>query len=390
MYEGRTVLAQLLDHLPRHTLRRIVHRHGGDHRIRRLTASDHYVVMAFAQLTYRESLRDIETCLAALSEKLYHSGLRCGPVARSTLADANERRDWRIYAEFAQALINEARRLYADEPWALELEQTVYALDSTTIDLCLSVFPWARFRSTKGGLKVHVLFDVTTSIPAFLWVTHAQIKDQGILDLVLPEPGAIYVMDRGYIDFARLFQLHRGQATFLVRARRNLRFSRRYSNAVDRSTGLICDQTIVLDPYTSGKRYREPLRRIRYRDPINNISFTFLTNNFILPALTVAELYRQRWRVELFFKWIKQHLRIKRFYGTSLNAVRIQIWIAVSVYVLVAIIVKRLGIPRDLYTVLQILSLTLFEKVPLQQALLSSRHDLENDEHRKQLSLFDF
>lgn len=390
MYEGRTVLAQLLDHLPRHTLRRIVRRHRGDHRIRRLTAWDHYVAMAFAQLTYRESLRDIETCLAAMSEKLYHSGLRCGPIARSTLADANERRDWRIYAEFAHALINEARRLYANESWALELKNTVYALDSTTIDLCLSLFPWARFRSTKGGLKVHVLFDVTTSIPAFVWVTHAQIKDQSVLDLLLPEPGAIYVMDRGYIDFGRLFQLHRGQATFLVRARKNLRFSHQYSRKIDRTTGLICDQTIVLDPYTSGKRYRAPLRRIRYRDPVNNISFTFLTNNFALPALTVAELYRQRWRVELFFKWIKQHLRIKRFYGTSLNAVSIQIWIAVSVYVLVAIIVKRLGIPRDLYTVLQILSVSLFEKMPLQQALLSSRHNPENDEHRNQLSLFDF
>jgi Transposase DDE domain/Domain of unknown function (DUF4372) len=390
VHEGRTVLAQLLDHLPRHTLRRIVNRYRGDARVRTLTAADHYVVMAFAQLTYRESLRDIEACLSAVAEKLYHSGMRCGPIARSTLADANERRDWRIYAEFAHALINEARRLYANEPWALELEETVYALDSTTIDLCLSVFPWARFRSTKGGLKVHVLFDVTTSIPAFVWVTHAQIKDQSVLDLLLPEPGAIYVMDRGYIDFGRLFHVHRGQATFLVRARKNLRFSRRYSHAVDRSTGLICDQTIVLDPYTSGKRYRDPLRRIRYRDPVSQISFTFLTNNFTLPALTVAELYRQRWRVELFFKWIKQHLRIKRFYGTSLNAVRIQVWIAISVYVLVAIIVKRLGIPRDLYTVLQILSISLFEIMPLQQALMSSRHGPENDEHRKQLSLFDF
>jgi hypothetical protein len=384
MYEGRTVLAQLLDHLPRHTLRRIVQRYDGDHRIRRLTASNHYVVMAFAQLTFRESLRDIEACLAAMSEKLYHSGLRCGPVARSTLADANERRDWRIYAEFAHALINEARRLYADEPWALELKETVYALDSTTIDLCLSIFPWAHFRSTKGGLKVHVLFDVTTSIPAFVWVSHAKTKDERILDLVLPEPGAIYVMDRGYIDFGRLFQLHRGQASFIVRARKNLSFSRRYSSVVDRSTGLICDQTIVLDPYTTGKRYGEPLRRIRYRDPVNHISFTFLTNNFTLPALTVAQLYRQRWRVELFFKWIKQHLRIKRFYGTSPNAVRIQIWVAISVYVLVAIIRKRLGIPRDLYTVLQILSLTLFEKVPLQQALTSTTHDVENQEFRKQ------
>jgi hypothetical protein len=390
VHEGRTVLAQLLDHLPRHTLRRIVRRYGGDTRVRKLTASDHYVVMAFAQLTYRESLRDIEACLSALPETLYHSGLRCGPIARSTLADANERRDWRIYAEFAHALIGEARRLYADEPWALELEQTVYALDSTTIDLCLSVFPWAHFRSTKGGLKVHVLFDVATSIPAFVWVTDAKFKDQRVLDLVVPEPGAIYVMDRGYIDFGRLFRLHRGQATFLVRARKNLRFTRQHSNPVDRSTGLICDQTILLDPYTSGKRYREKLRRIRYRDPTNNISFTFLTNNFTLPALTIAELYRQRWRVELFFKWIKQHLRIQRFYGTSVNAVSIQIWTAISVYVLVAIIRKRLGIERDLYTLLQILSITLFEKMPLAEVLSSPTGFANDEESRNQLSLFDF
>jgi hypothetical protein len=346
--------------------------------------------MAFAQLTYRESLREIETCLTAFSDKLYHSGLRCGPIARSTLADANERRDWRIYADFAHALINQARRLYANDPWALELKETVYALDSTTIDLCLSLFPWAQFRSTKGGLKVHVLFEVANNIPSYVWVTHAQIKDQSVLDLLLPEPGAIYVMDRGYIDFARLFRLHRSQAMFLVRARKNLRFTRRSSRQVDRRTGLICDQTIVLDPYTSGKRYRESLRRIRYRDPVNQIRFTFLTNNFSLPALTIAELYRQRWRVELFFKWIKQHLRIKRFYGTSLNAVRIQIWIGISVYVLIAIIVKRLSIPRDFHTVLQILSLTLFEKVPLAQALTSTEQHLKSEEHRNQLSLFDF
>jgi hypothetical protein len=346
--------------------------------------------MAFAQLTYRESLRDIEACLAAMPEKLYHSGLRCGPVARSTLADANERRDWRIYAEFAHSLINEARRLYANEPWALELDQTVYALDSTTIDLCLSVFPWAHFRSAKGGLKMHVLFDVTTSIPAFVWVSHAKTKDESVLDLVLPEPGAIYVMDRAYIDFARLYQLHQGQASFVVRSKKNLHFTRRYSHPVDRTTGLLCDQTIVLDRYTSGKRYREPLRRIRYRDPVNHISFTFLTNNFTLPALTITELYRQRWRVELFFKWIKQHLRIKRFYGTSPNAVRIQIWIAVSVYVLVAIIRQRLRIERDLYTILQILSLTLFEKMPLHQALTSIQQNSETDQARNQLSFFEF
>jgi hypothetical protein len=389
MYEGRTVLAQLLDHLPRHALRRIVHRYGGDRRVRRLTAWDQYVVMAFAQLTHRESLRDIEACLHAVSEKLYHSGLRNGAVARSTLADANERRDWRIYAEFGQLLIAEARRLYAGEPWAVELARTVYALDSTVIDLCLSVFPWARFRSTKAGLKVHVLLDVSTSIPAFVWVSDAKTMDYSVLDLLLPEPGAIYVLDRGYIDFRRLYQLHQSHATFVVRGRTKHRFSRRYSHPVDRSTGLICDQTIVLDPYTSAKHYPERLRRIRYRDPDTQKRFTFLTNDFELPALTVSELYRQRWQVELFFKWIKQHLRIKAFYGTSPNAVRIQIWIAISVYVLVAIVRKRLGIDRDLYTLLRILSVTLFEKMPLQQALTSFAHGSEESQTHNQLSLFD-
>jgi len=388
MYEGRTIFAQLLDHLPRHTLRRIVRRYNGDSRVTRLTSTDHYVVMAFAQLTYRESLRDIEACLTAVSDKLYHSGLRCGSVARSTLADANERRDWRIYAEFAYALIREARRLYADEPWALELDQTVYALDSTIIDLCLSVFPWAHFRSTKAGLKVHVLLDVTTSIPAFVSVSDAKTSDESAIDLLLPEPGAIYVMDRGYIDYGRLFRLHQGHASFIVRAKKNLLFTRLYSHSVDRSTGLICDQTIVLDRYTSGKRYPEHLRRIRYRELAKKTAFTFLSNNFELPAYTITELYRQRWQVELFFKWIKQHLRIKRFYGTSPNAVRIQIWIAISVYVLIAIVKKRLGIERDLYTLLQILSVTLFEKIPLPQALSYARFDSENFETRNQLSLF--
>jgi hypothetical protein len=389
MYEGQTVLAQLLDHLPRHTFRRIVHRYRGDRRVRRLTAWDQYVVMAFAQLTHRESLRDIEACLHAVSEKLYHSGLRHGPVARSTLADANERRDWRIYAEFGHALIRDARRLYAGEPWALELERTVYALDSTIIDLCLSVFPWARFRSTKAGVKVHVLLDVSTSIPTFVWVTDAKTMDYSVLDLLLPEPGAIYVLDRGYIDFKRLFQLHLARATFVVRGRTKHRFSRRYSRPVDRSTGLLCDQTIVLDPYTSARLYPEGLRRIRYRDREHDTTFTFLTNDFDLSAITITELYKQRWQVELFFKWIKQHLRIKAFYGTSPNAVRIQIWIAISVYLLVAIVRKRLGIERDLYTLLQILSLTLFEKMPLQQALTSRSYISEECPVPNQLSLFD-
>jgi hypothetical protein len=278
MYDGRTVLAQLLDHLPRHTLRRIAKRYGGENRVTRLTASDHFVVMAFAQLTYRESLRDIEVCLGAVSDKLYHSGLRCGAVARSTLADANERRDWRIYADFGYALIREARRLYVGDPWALELDQTVYALDATIIDLCLSAFPWAQFRSAKGGIKLHVVLDVATSIPAFVCVTHAKTTDESVLDLLVPEPGAIYVMDRGYINYTRLYRLHQGHASFIVRGRKNLRFTRRYSRAVDRSTGLICDQIIVLDRYTSGKRYPESLRRIRYQDPVTGKQFVFLTN----------------------------------------------------------------------------------------------------------------
>jgi hypothetical protein len=294
-----------------------------------------------------------------------------------------------MYADFAETLIHEARRLYTGEPWALELEETVYALDATIVDLCLSVFPWAHFRSTKAGLKVHVLLDVATTIPTFVYVTHAKVMDHSLLDLLLPEPGAIYVMDRGYINFGRLFRLHQGQASFVVRGRNNLRFTRRYSRHVDRSTGLVCDQTIVLDPYTSGKRYYEPLRRIRYRDPDAQKRFVFLTNNFALPALTIAQLYRQRWQVELFFKWIKQHLKIKRFFGTSPNAVRIQIWTAISAYLLVAIVRKRLGIERDLYTLLQILSLTLFEKVPLAQALTLTPHNSENVPARNQLTLFD-
>jgi hypothetical protein len=390
MFEGRTILAQLLEHLPQRSFRRIVQRYNGDHRVRRLRCWDQYVIMAFAQLTGRESLRDIEVCLESVPDKLYHSGLRSGPVARSTLADANERRDWRIFAAFAQLLIAEARRLYTDEPWALELEQTVYALDASIIDLCLSVFPWARFRSTKAGIKLHALLDLCGNIPAFVWVTDAKTADARVLDLLLPEPGAIYILDRGYGDFKRLHDLHQAHATFVIRARKNLNFKRRSSRAVDRSTGIICDQLIVLGTWHSAGRYTSPLRRIRFRDPTSKKTFTFLTNNLVLDAITVADLYRQRWQVELFFKWIKQHLRIKSFYGTSLNAVRTQIWIAISVYVLVAIVRKRLSIQRDLYTVLQILSLTLFEKVPLQQALTGSDPTAETTESRNQLQLFDF
>ena len=388
MYEGRTVLAQLLDHLPRHRLRRITGRYGGDRGVQRFTTWDHFVTMAFAQLTYRESLRDIDVCLQAVSDKLYHSGLRCGPVARSTLADANERRDWRIFAEFGQTLIADARRLYAGEPWAVELEQTVYALDATVIDLCLSLFPWAHFRSTKAGIKIHTLLDLCGNIPSFLWITDAKVGDALVLDHLLPEPGSIYVLDRGYIDFARLHHLHQARAFFVVRAKKNLRFRRRYSHAVVRSTGIFADQTIMLTDPSSLAAFPEPMRRIRYHDPESRKQFVFLTNHFTLPSLTVADLYRQRWQVELFFKWIKQHLRIKAFYGTSPNAVYIQIWVAISTYVLVAIVRKRLGLDRDLYTLLQILSLTLFEKVPMAQALTGPAYTPKDDLIPNQLSLF--
>lgn len=388
MQQSRTVFAQLLDHLPRHRLRRIAGRYGGDHGVHRFTTWDHFVTMAFAQLTHRESLRDIEVCLRAVSDKLYRSGLRSGPVSRSTLADANERRDWRIFAEFGQALIADARRLYAGEPWAVELDKSVYALDATVVDLCLQVFPWARFRSTKAGIKLHTLLDLAGSIPVFVWITEARTHDVNILDELLPEPGSVYVMDRGYVDFERLHRLHQARAVFITRAKRNLRFRRRYSRTVDRTTGLICDQTIVLTGQNSAEAYPEPLRRIAYCDQDAGKKLTFLTNDFTLEALVVAELYRQRWQVELFFKWIKQHLRIKSFYGTSPNAVYTQIWVAISTYVLVAIVRKRLDLDRDLYTLLQILSITLFEKVPLDQALTGAAYTSQDAHSRKQLSLF--
>ena len=312
MFEGRTVLAQLLDHLPQRTFRRIIQRYSGDHRVRRLRCWDQYVIMVFAQLTWRESLRDIESCLEAVTDKLYHSGLRCGPIARSTLADANERRDWRIFAEFAQLLIAEARRLYSDEPWAIELEQTVYALDASIIDLCLSVFPWARFRARKAGIKLHALLDLCGNIPAFVWVTDAKTADARILDLLIPEPGAIYILDRGYSDYKRLYELHQARTTFVTRARKNLNFKRRSSRPVDRTSGVICDQVIVLGTWHGAGRYQEPLRRIRYRDPESSKRFTFLTNNFDLSPITIAKLYQQRWQVELFFKWTNSTCESKR------------------------------------------------------------------------------
>ena len=388
MYSGKLVFAQVIDQLPLHTFRRCVARYGGQYKVKGFSCLDQYLCMAFAQLTYRESLRDIEACLRAQRSKLYHMGTRAH-VSRSTLADANRQRDWRIYAEFAQALIHIARRLYAEDDFGLTLAETVYALDATTIDLCMSVFPWARFQRAKSAIKLHTLLDLRGPIPSFIHITDGKVHDVNVLDLLIPEPGAFYVMDRGYLDFARLYVFQKSAAFFVIRARANTRFRRLCSHRVDRATGLICDQTIVLDGVYSGTTYPDRLRRIRYRDPESNQTLVFLTNNFALPPLTIAELYRHRWRVELFFKWIKQHLRIKAFYGTSENAVRTQIWIAVSVYVLVAILKKRLGLDLSLHTILQILSLTAFERVPINHVLSDADYRPGDPDIHNQLTLFD-
>ena len=389
MNPSPTVFAQLMAHAPHNLFARCVAQYRGPERQRRFSYWDQFLAMAFAQLTYRESLRDIEACLGAAPEKLYHLGFRAR-VTRSTLADANERRDWRIFAAFAHLLIAEARRLYADEPLDVELKQTVYALDSTTIDLCLALFPWAHAHRAKGAVKIHTLLDLRGAIPAFLWITEGNVNDVRILDLVLPEPGAIYLVDRGYIDYGRLHRLTAAHAVFVTRAKRNLQCRRLHSHPVDRTTGLMCDQTILLTGYVPSREYPESLRRVRYRDPKTGKSLVFLTNDFSLPAQTIADLYRCRWQVEIFFKWIKQHLRIRAFYGTSPNAVRTQIWIAISVYVLVAILRKRLGTERELYTMLQLLSVYAFEKVPLPQLLAKSLDTAEEEVIRNQLPLFDF
>ena len=386
MHAGKLVFAQLMDHLPWKTFGRIVERYGGDRRVR-FSCADQFRCMAFAQLTYRESLRDIVTCLRAQSAKLYHLGVRA-TVARSTLADANEARDWRIYAEFAQHLIRSARKLYVDEPFGVDLKDTVYALDSTTIDLCLALFPWAPFRSTKAAIKLHTLIDLRGNIPSFIHISHGKLHDVNVLDALLPEPGAFYITDRGYLDFERLHRMHLAGAFFVTRAKSNLKAKRRYSRPVDRSTGLICDQTITLTVYYSKVGYSEPLRRIRFKTPEGK-TLVFLTNNFELPALTVTELYRCRWQVELFFKWIKQHLRIKAFFGTSENAVKTQVWIAVSVYVLVAIVRKRLALDASLYETLQILSLTMFETTSLDQLLTLSPPTRISSSSPNQLNLFE-
>ena len=387
MHTSQFVFSQLIDHLPMHTFRRCVKQYRGHHKVKRFSCLDQYLCMAFAQLTYRESLRDIETCLRAQHSKLYHMGIR-NRVSRNTLANANKVRDWRIYAQFAEALIATARRLYAEEAFGVELEHTVYALDATTIDLSLSVFPWAQFRRAKGAIKLHTLLDLRGSIPTFIHITDGKFSDVRALDHLLPEAAAFYIMDRGYIDFGRLYHRHQCAAFFVIRARTKTLFRRLYSHPVDKSTGLRCDQVIVLDGKHSRFTYPEKLRRIKFHDADTGRTFVFLTNNFLLPALTVAQLYKCRWQVELFFKWIKQHLRIKAFFGTSQNAVRTQIWIAVSVYVLVAIVKKRLKLDRSLYTILQVLSVTMFETIPLIQVLTDSDDKVAVLALSKQLNLF--
>ena len=389
MYLGKTLFAQVMDFLPWKTFHRIVDRYNGNHRIRTLSCADQFRIMAFAQLTYRESLRDIEVCLAAQAGKLYHMGI-AEPVARTTLADANELRDWHIYFEFAQRLIVKARALYAGDAFGVELTNTVYALDATTIDLCLSMFPWAPFRATKAAVKLHTLLDLRGSIPSFMHISDGKLHDVNVLDLIIIEAGAFYIMDRGYLDFKRLYALDQASGFFVTRAKRNLDARRVYSAPVDRSTGLISDQTIALNGHYAAKRYPAHLRRIRFHDPETDKVLVFLTNQFTLPALTICALYKCRWQVELFFKWIKQHLRIKRFYGTSENAVRTQIWIAISVYVLVAIIKKQLNLDSSLHTLLQILSLTLFEKLPLQQAVAETAPVNSDIVLHNQLNLFEF
>jgi hypothetical protein len=387
MPEGHYVFAQVMQHLPLTTFRRCVERYGGEHKVKRFSCLDQYLCLAFAQLTWRESLRDIEACLRVQSSKLYHLGFRSA-IARNTLANANAVRDWRIYADFAQHLIGIARRLYADDPLSLDLDDTVYALDSTTIDLCFSVFPWAPFRSTKAAVKLHTLLDLRGNIPSFIFISDGKMHDVNILDQLLPEAGAFYVVDRGYVDFERLARLDDAGSFFVTRAKSNLKARRRYSRPVDRSTGLVCDQTVFLTGFYSRQGFNRPLRRIKFNDPQTGKRLVFLTNNFALDALTIAKLYKSRWQVELFFKWIKQHLRIKAFFGTSENAVKSQIWIAVSVYVLVAIVKKRLALPATLYEILQILSLSLFDKTPVNCLFHDDLHQKIPVVDPNQLTLF--
>ena len=388
MNTGRTVFSQIMDYLPMHEFRKCVRRYGGNYKVKSFSCLDQFLCMAFAQLTYRESLRDIEACLRSRQNKLFHMGIR-GRVSRNTLAHANETRDWRIYADFAQVLIHQARSLYSKEDFGVELEETVYALDSTTIDLCLSLFPWAKFRKHKGAIKLHTLLDLRGSIPTFIKITEGKIHDVNILDELIPEPGCFYIMDRGYLDFDRLYLLNLFHAFFIIRAKSNLQFRRLYSHPIDKSTGLRCDQTITLTGIHSVDYYPEQLRRVRFFDKETDKNLIFLSNNFILPSITIPQLYKCRWQIELFFKWIKQHLRIKSFYGTSENAVKTQIWVAVSVYLLVAIIKKRLNLEISLYTFLQILSVTTFEKVSILQVLTKFDYTTHGDDYSKQLKLFE-
>ena len=389
MNSGRTVFAQLIAHISHIEFQKCVARYDGDHHHRSLSCWDQYLAMAFAQFTYRESLRDIEACLRSMSGKLYHMGFR-SRIARSTLADANETHDWRIFADFAQHLIGVARPLHVQDPIGVDLDHSLYALDSTTIDLCLSLFPWAKFRQHKGAVKMHTLLDLHGNIPTFISITDGKVHDVNILDEISPEAGAFYVMDRGYIDFERLYMFTLSSAFFVVRTKQNVVLQRRYSRPADKSVGLRSDHTVILTAIESVKAYPDALRRVNYFDAETNQRLGFLTNNFTLPAITIAQIYQCRWQVELFFKWIKQHLRIKAFFGTSQNAVKTQIWIAVSVYVLVAIVRKRLNLESSLYQILQILSLTLFEKTPILQALQASDFQEELLDPGNQLILFDF
>jgi hypothetical protein len=388
MDPGKTIFAQLMDFLPVYKFQKCVQRYNGHYKVKHFSCWNQFLCMAFAQLTYRESLRDIEACLRSTQRRLYHMGFR-GNVSRNTLAHANQVRDWRIYADFAQILIGQARRLYANDSFGVELNQTAYALDSTTIDLCLSLFPWAKFRAHKGAVKLHTLLDLRGSIPSLVIITHGKVHDVNILDQLTFEPGAFYIIDRGYLDFDRLYAIHQASAFFVTRTKSNFRFRRLYSQPIDKSAGVQCDQIIVLEGFYSHKAYPDKLRRIRFFDTDLNKRLVFLTNNFILPALTVAQLFQCRWQIEIFFKWIKQHLRIKAFYGTTENAVKTQIWIAIAVYVLVAIVKKQMHLDLSLYTILQILSVTLFEKTPILEALSTVQHQESEDTPCNQLTLFD-
>ena len=388
MFAGSTIFAQLMNLLPWRRFQTCVARYKGDYKVKTFKCSEHFRVMAFAQLTYRESLRDIEACLRAMGSKVYHIGMK-STVSRNNLAHTNETRDWRIYADFTQILINRAKVLYSNEPLGVDLQSSVYALDSTTIDLCMSMFPWARFRKTKSAIKIHTLMSLRGSIPEFIHISDGKIHDVNILDLLVPIPGSYYIMDRAYLDFERLYNLHLERAFFVTRAKTNFKFKRRYSNAVDKSTGVQCDQTIILTTHYPSKKYPEALRRIKFYDIERQKRLVFLTNNFDLPAVTIAKLYKSRWNIETFFRWIKQHLRIKSFFGTSENAVKVQIWTAIATYLLVAIMKKDFKLEQSLYTILQVLSVSLFEKMPIIEAFSKNYLLAQDEQNCKQLSLFD-